>query len=257
MANQPKKNASGSRAHEKEATAAKREARREKAAAQAARMKAEAAARQRRDRLAVGGVVAVVLALIAGGVWFQLSRTSGPVEPPANVSAEYGFSVGKDDAPTEIEIMADYLCPVCAQFEQQTDAPLTAAVEAGKVKLTHLPVVILGRYGDYSERAANAVAVVLDTAGPEVAAEFNRNLFAEQPAEGGEQPGDDWLIDLAVESGADKSKIEDGIKDNKFERWVKEGTQEAQRRGMQGTPTIFIDGKMVEYEAAVQQIAAL
>lgn len=205
----------------------------------------------------MGGVVAVVLALIAGGVWFQLSRSSGPVEPPANVAAEYGFSVGEDDAVTEVEIMADYLCPACANFEATTDAPLTAAVEAGKAKVTHFPVVILGRLGDYSERAANAAAVVLDTAGPEVAAEFNRNLFAQQPGEQGQMPDDDWLIDLAVESGAKESEIRDGIEDMKFERWVKEGTQEAQRRGMKSTPTIFIDGEMVEYEAAVQRIAAL
>lgn len=257
MANQPKKNASGTRAQEKEATAARREARREKAAVQAARLKAEAKARQRRDRLVVGGVVAVVLALIAGGVWFQLSRSSGPVEPPANVASEFGFSVGEDDAETEVEILADYLCPACANFEATTDAPLAAAVEAGKVKVTYFPVVVLGRLGDYSERAANAVGVVLDKHGPEVALEFNRNLFAQQPTEGGNQPDDNWLIDLAVESGADESKIRDGIEDNQFKRWVKEGTQEAQRRGMEGTPTIFIDGEIVEYEMAVQRIAAL
>ncbi len=205
----------------------------------------------------MGGVVAVVLALIIGGVWFQISRNSGPVETPANASSEYGFSVGEDDAPTEVEIIADYLCPACASFEGATDEQLAAAVEAGKAKVTYFPVVILDDYGDYSARAANAVGVVLDTAGPEVALEFNRNLFAEQPAEAGNKPDDDWLIDLAVESGAKEADIREGIEDSQFERWIKEGTQEAQRRGMKGTPTIFIDGKMVDPAAAATQIAAL
>lgn len=200
--------------------------------------------------------MAVVLALIAGGVWFQISRNSGPVEPPANVASEFGFSVGEDGAETEVEILADYLCPACAQFEATTDAPLAAAVEAGKAKVTYFPVVVLQRLGDYSERAANAAAVVLDKHGPGVALEFNRNLFAQQP-DNSNLPDDDWLIDLAVESGAKESEIRDGIEDNEFKRWVKEGTQQAQRRGMRGTPTIFIDGEIVEYEMAVQRIAAL
>lgn len=205
----------------------------------------------------MGAVVAVVLVLIAGGVWFQISRSSGPVETPANASSDYGFSVGDEDAETHVEIMADYLCPLCASFEASTEAPLAAAVEAGTVKVTYYPVVVLGRLGDYSERAANAVGVVLDTAGPEVALEFNRNLFAEQPSEGGNLPDDEWLIDLAVKSGAKEDEIREGIEDGQFKRWVKEGTQEADRRGMEGTPTIFINDKLLEPSAAAAQIAAL
>lgn len=257
MAKQPKKNSPGSREEEKAATAARREARREKAAAQAAHAKAQADARKRKDRLIIGGVVAVVLALIAAAVWFQISRNSGPVATPDNAASDYGFSVGEDDAETEIEIIADYLCPACASFEAATDQQLAAAVEAGTAKVTYVPVEVLGRFGDYSERAANAVGVVLDAAGPEVALEFNRNLFAEQPAQDGDMPDDDWLIDLAVESGANEDEIRDGIEGMEFERWVKEGTQEAQRRGMQGTPTIFIDGEIVEPTAAAARIAAL
>lgn len=219
-------------------------------------MKSEAAARRRKDLSITGGVVAVVLALIVGAVWWQLSRNSGPIEPPANASG-YGFSVGEDDAETEVEIFADYLCPACAQFEGATEQPLAAALEDGKVKVTHFPIVVLDRAGDYSERAANAVAVVLDKHGPEVALEFNRALFAQQPESGSALPGDDWLVDLAVQSGADESEVRDGIEDMAFERWVKEGTQEADRRRVRSTPTIFIDGEQVEFEAAVQRIAGL
>lgn len=258
MAKNAPKNTPGNRAEEKAATAAKREARREKAARQAAAMKAQAAARKRKERMIVGGVVAVVLLLVVGGVLFQLNRTSGPAAEPANATDTYGFSIGEDDAETQIDIYADYLCPACKDFEAATDASLVALAESGAARVTYFPVVILDRFGDYSERAANALAAVLDTAGPEVAAEFNRNLFAQQPAEsGGSFPDDEWLIDLAVESGATESEIRDAIEDLTFERWIKESTQEAEKRGLTGTPTIFIDDEQLEPQDAATRITAL
>lgn len=255
--NPPKKNTPGSRAEQRDATAAKREARREKAARQAEALKAQQAASKRKERLIVGGVVAAVLLLVIGGVLFQINRNSGPVAEPANATDTYGFSVGEESAENQIEIYADYLCPACADFEAATEAQLAQLAESGQARVTHYPVVILDRYGDYSERAAGAVAAVLDTAGPEVAAEFSRNLFAEQPAENGKLPDDDWLVDLAVESGADESEIREAIEDGTYERWTKEATQEAQKRGLTGTPTIFIDGQQLDPQAAAAQIAQL
>lgn len=252
-----KKNTPGNRAEEKAATAAKREARREKAAHQAATLKAERAARQRKERLTVGAVVAVVLALVIGGVWWQISRNSGPVATPEAATSDFGFTVGESDAQTHVEIFADYLCPACASFETSTDADLSAAVESGAARVTYYPVVILDQFGDYSERAANAVAVVLDTAGVEAALELNRALFADQPSEEGAKPDDDWLIDLAVESGAEESQIRDAIEGNDFSRWVEEGTQSAEKRGMRSTPTIFINDEKVEPAQAAAVIAQL
>lgn len=256
--NAPKKNVPGSRADDRVATAAKREARREKAARQAAAVKAEAARRKRKERLIIGGVVAAVLALIIGGVLFQVNRTSGPAPEPGNATNTHGFSIGDPDAETQIDIYADYLCPACASFEAAVDPSLTALAEAGEAHVTYYPVVILDRYGDYSERAANAVAAVLDTAGVDAAVEFNHNLFAQQPSEGaGGYPDDDWLIDLAVQSGADESEIRDAIEDGDYERWIKEATQEAEKRGLKGTPTIFIDDQKLEPDAAAARITEL
>ncbi|MBE7323728.1 thioredoxin domain-containing protein [Nocardioides sp. Y6] len=256
--NAPKKNMPGSRAEQKASTEAKREARREKAARQAAAAKAEAARRKRRERLIVGGVVAAVLALIVGGVLFQVNRTSAPALEPANATDTYGFSIGEDDAETQIDIYADYLCPACASFEAAVDPSLVALAEAGAARVTYYPVVILDRYGDYSERAGNAVAAVLDTAGPEVAAEYNRNLFAQQPSEGqGGYPDNDWLIDLAVESGAEESEIREAVEDGSYVEWLKRATQESEKRGLRGTPTIFIDDEQLEPDAAAARIAEL
>lgn len=254
MANPPKKNAPGTRSDERSATAAKREARREKAARQAEALKAAQKARQRKERLMVGGVVAVVVALIAGVVAWQVIRNSGPVAIPDNATEKYGVAVGEPDAETEVEIYADFLCPACKSFEAATEQPLEQLVEAGTARVTYNPVSILN---EYSDRAANAFAVVLDTAGPEVALEFHRTLFAEQPGEGGRMPDDDWLVDLAVEAGAEESEVRDGIEDMTFEKWVKEATQEAERRGLRGTPTIFIDDAKLEPQDALTQIQQL
>ncbi|QCX26873.1 DsbA family protein [Nocardioides jishulii] len=252
--NPPKKNTPGSRADERATTAAKREARREKAARQAAALKKAQQARQRKERLLVGGIVGAVLLVIVGVVAWQISRNSGPVAIPDNATDKYGVAVGKADAETQVDIYADFLCPACKTFEGATDEPLSQLAEAGTARVVYNPVSILN---EYSDRAANAFAVVLDTAGADVALEFQRALFAEQPGEGGAMPDDDWLIDLAVESGAKESEIRDDIEDMKYEKWVKEATQEAERRGLRGTPTIFINDTQLEPQEALTQIQQL
>jgi protein-disulfide isomerase len=124
------------------------------------------------------------------------------------------------------------------------------------VSVEYRPVSILGRISDYSMRSANAFAVVLDTAGPEVAKEFHDLLYAEQPSESGPQPDDDWLVEKAVEAGAEESEVRAGIEDLAFEGWVENATDAFSKAGHTGTPTVLVDGEVVDSQEAVQAITA-
>ncbi|MFC6153589.1 DsbA family protein [Nocardioides yefusunii] len=239
------KNTPTSRAEDKAAAAQRREARKQKAAAQAAAAEAARVARQRKERITVGAIVAVVLALVVGVAWWAV-RDSGPVAAPKNVVDSYALAVGDPDAEHVVEIHEDFLCPACAWFEGETNEDLTAAAEAGKVYVKYLPINFLSRFGDYSERATNAFAVVLDAAGPEVAKTFHDSLFAAQPAENGNKPDDDWLVEKAVAAGADEDAVRDGIEEMAFEGWVAEATDAASKAGIRSTPTVVVDGTVLE-----------
>jgi protein-disulfide isomerase len=251
-------------AEQKQAAAAKREARRTKAERAKAAAAARRAAEKRRQRMVVGGVVLAIIAVIVGGFFLvrATNDTSGTSAPPANVTAESGLRIGEEGAPREVVIYEDFLCPACGALEAATNERLTQAAEQGNVGVEYRPVSILGRIDDYSMRSANAFAVVLDAAGPEAAKEFHDILYAEQPSESGPFPDDDWLVEKAVEAGAEESEVRPGIEDMAFEGWVEDATEAFSQAGHTGTPTVLIDGEpaqgqtMQEISQAVLDAAA-
>jgi len=189
-----------------------------------------------------GAVVAVVLVLVVGVVLWQ-TRDRGPTATPEGIVDEYAFTLGEEGAEHEVVVYEDFLCPGCGQFEASTNAAFAEAAAAGKVHVKYFPLNFLSRFGDYSERATNAAAVVLDTAGMEAAIKFHDELFAEQPAEDGDKPDDDWLVEKAVAAGAEESEVRGPIEDMKFEQWVEDATDEASKAGIRQTPTVLLDGQ--------------
>ena len=245
MANSPKKKPAGSRAEERSAAQAKRQARHEKAARQAEALKAAQRKRKRNERLIVAGIVLALVAVIGGIFWYQQAKDAERENAavPAGVTDEFALAVGEDDAPHEVVIYEDFLCPACQQLELASNDLLTQAAAEGRAQVKYFPIEILDQFGDYSKRSANAFAVVLDAAGPEVAKEFHDRLFEEQPSEEGDKPGDDWLVDLAVEAGAEESAVRSGIEEMEFELWVENATEHASQDGVTGTPTVRVDGE--------------
>lgn len=236
-------------AEEKAATQAKREARR--ARTERAREQAEERrkAKQRKDQLTRVGLIAGVLVLIVGGYFlFTNLGSDKPDTPPAGATDSFGLRIGEADAPKEIVVYEDFLCPFCGDLELTVRDRLDAAVEAGEVSVEYRPLGFLERISDYSPESANAFAVVLDAAGPEVAKSFHDLLFDNQPSESGPFPSDDDLVDLAVEAGATEADVRPGIEDMAFEGWVDAANDAASQEGVNSTPSVFIDGELVEGE---------
>jgi protein-disulfide isomerase len=245
-------------ADEKAAAQAKRDARRARTERARAEAEERRKAAKRKQQLTRAGVAAGVLALVVGGYFLVTSLGSDkPDTPPAGASGSYGLRIGDADAPKEIVIYEDFLCPNCGDLEQMVGDRLDEAVAAGDMSVEYRPMVILDRLGDYSEESANAFAVVLDASGPEVAKEFHDRLFDEQPSESGPFPDTDELVDLAVEAGAEESEVRPGIEDLAFEGWVEAGTDAASQDGINGTPSVLVDGEKVEFQTLDQIVTAI
>ncbi|GAB2748944.1 DsbA family protein [Nocardioides pakistanensis] len=226
------------------------------ASERAAAIRAEQERKERRSRalMITGAVVGVLVLVVAIVVAVQASRdTSGQAStPPANVVDEYTLAMGDDDAPVEVTVFEDMMCPYCGLFESVSSDKFKEYADSGDVQVRYHVVSFLDRASStkYSTRAANAIAVVLDTAGPEVAVEFHDMLFANQPEEGGEGLSDEQMIDMAVEAGADREAIEGPIADLKFEQWVVNSTNAWSEAGHTGTPTVTVDGEKIEFTSA-------
>ena len=236
-------------AEEKAAVAAKRDARRARTERARAQAEERRKAAKRKEQMTRFGLIAGVLVLIVGG-YFLISNLGSdkPDTPPEGATASFGMRLGEDDAPKKVVVYEDFLCPFCGQLETTVRDQLDAAVEAGDVNVEFRPLPFLERIDDYSPRSANAFAVVLDAAGPEVAKKFHDLLFDNQPSEKGPFPSDDDLVDLAVEAGATEGDVRPGIEDMAFEGWVDAAGEAASKAGINSTPSVFVDGEKIEGE---------
>jgi protein-disulfide isomerase len=222
----------------------RREAAREKARAL---REAEQARQRRRRRLVVAAAAAAVLiVVVAVGAVVQAgrSRVGTAAAAPAHV-VDDGIVTGDPDAPATVTIYLDYQCPACKQLEQNEGPWLDALRDQGRITIDYHPIAILDRYSStrYSTRAANAAACVADSS-PEVFPAFNDALFAAQPPEGGEGLPDAELVRIARSVGAPDA-VEPCITGQEFAGWVAAATERASKKGVQGTPTVLVDGRVV------------
>lgn len=231
-------------------SSSKASARAEKAAAERA---AQAKREARRRILTIAGVVAAMVLIVGGAILVgkvQTDKEKDELEAgiPAAGADDLGLVIGDADAPHQVVIYEDFLCPICGQVEATSHEGLAAAAEEGKVLVEYRPIVILDRFGTYSERTASALKVVLDASGVEVAKTFHDLLFERQPEEGDDDAyfTDEELVAMAVEAGAEEADVEDGILDHAESDWAADVTQQAIDAGVTGTPTVLLDGEVFD-----------
>ena len=225
--------------------AARRRIEQKRAAEAAARARAE-----RRRRAIVGGVVAAVVLVVAVVVTIVVqtgrAATSAQAAVPAHtVDDGTTIVVGSSDAPVTVDLYEDFQCPNCKAFEDASGQTLTQLVTAGTVQVHYHGMAFLDTSAndDYSTRALNAAAAVLDAGGPDAFEAFHDLLFAEQPAEGGSGLTDDQLVQYARQAGVTGATVERQIRDLTYGDWVKNSTDQASKDGVTGTPTVLVNGQ--------------
>ena len=218
------------------------------------RLRAERAAaalkeRQRRERrrqilTAIGVVVAIAL-VVGGGFLINSMRddtkaTAGKIAPPGS---QYGLTIGSADAPHQVVVYEDFLCPICGEFEAAGHEELAQLADQGKVQIEYRPFVLLERFGPYSSRATMVWSLVLQQDGPDVAQKFHDLLFANQPSEEGPFPSQEEVVTLAGQAGADITKLQSAIDSGSGIDWPVNATKSAESLGVDSTPTVTLDGQ--------------
>lgn len=213
------------------------------AEARAAQQRAE---RRRTIRMATIVAVGMALVILAGFLLTRALDTSKDVSATPAGTSEHGVTVGDPDAPHSVIVYEDFLCPFCGELEGATREDFERLAEEGDLLVEYRPFNLLERISDYSPRAVNAFAVVLEESGPEVAKRYHDLLFDNQPSESGPFPDNQDLLDLAVEAGADEADVSEGILEVTMRDWVDAATAAAVEAGVQGTPTVILDGEVVQ-----------
>jgi protein-disulfide isomerase len=230
------------------------------------RLRAERAAaalkeKQRRERrrqiLTTVGVLAVIALIVAGGFLINSMRDSSSSKsvPPPD-SSSVGLTIGPPSAPHTVIVYEDFLCPFCGELEKNTHEELAQLADAGKVQVEYRPIVFLSQAGPYSARATLMWWLVAQQDGDDVAKKFHDLLFANQPSEQGPFHSRDDLYTLAGQAGADTDKLKAAVENQEGVNEVTDATKAAEKLGIKGTPTIFLDGKQFTNGRTVDDLAA-
>lgn len=215
----------------------------------------------------------VVAALVIGGVIWTIAdrnKTEGQIiNPGASTSAPAGdvtqkrdgvaVTVGKPGAKASIDVYADFLCPICGEFEKQYKTDIEQAINDGKLQVRYHMVPLLNQKSSppgYSLDSANAALAAAD-AGKFL--QFHDALFANQPEEGKRGYDKTQLIELGKNVGitdpAFAQKVNAGTYDQQLNTAFQEIENDPQlaqdfgggQRGF-GTPTVTANGSVVSWQ---------
>lgn len=225
----------------------------------AAQMMAEQARKERvRRLLALGGVGLVVVLIVVGAVVVSIVKKNhddrkieqnvAQSTTKSSAASQHEVVMGPDNATHHVVIYEDFLCPFCGALEKGTHEQLAQLASQGKVQVAYRPFNLLGGNdpNSYSVRAAGAFSIVLKDYGQAIAKKYHDILYANQPDESGPFPSNDDLVKWAVQAGAAQSKVKQPIESNAGRSWVAAATKAAFATGLQGTPTILVDGHLLQ-----------
>jgi protein-disulfide isomerase len=197
--------------------------------------------------LVIGGIVAAV---IIGSQNKTTATTAGGSSLPAGASAMGAGIVVNPDAPSNVPTMdlyVDYQCPVCGLFEKEFGQQVTQMADQNQVKLVVHTLSFLddNLNNDSSLRAANAAACAADQGR---FLPFHNAVFAGQPAREGEGYTDAQLKQFAVTAGISGSALQawqQCYDQRQHNQYVQSVQTQAEKDGVNGTPTIKLNGQQV------------
>lgn len=205
-------------------------------------------------------VVAVIAAIALIGVANLLrgddNNTAGNgnvVDIPDHTAPADGTTLGKPDAPVTIYEYSDFQCPYCARAAAEIVPRLdTDYLATGKAKLIFKNLAFIGQE---SRWAAEAAACAGDQG---KFWEYHNKLFEEQNGENKGTFKVENLKRFAQEIGLNVGDFNSCFDAGKYTGRIADEISEAERRGVNATPTFFVGQTAVEsnYDAISKAIEA-
>ncbi len=183
------------------------------------------------------------------------SKNGAPLVGKILPENDYGISFN-DENTFRIDIWEDFQCPFCKFFETAMGGYLETLVRENQAKVVYHMASFLGQE---SVRAANAVNCAVDQ-GRFI--EYHRALYEVQASENSGIFSNKNLVEIGKRLGITSPDFESCVNDQKYADTVSKVGQSMKKNGVEGTPTVFINGKqwnrtssefkLDEFKAAVE-----
>jgi len=201
-------------------------------------------------------VIAMVALVVVTGVVFSLfgqsdetttslSGLDGIKLKPAvtsTIDTANGSAISFDNgAATTIDVWEDSQCPVCKLFEDANGAYIESLIREKKANVRYH---VLSFLGDESVRAANASFCAADEG---QYLDFQKAIYAVQSTvENSGFWSNETLVEMGKKIGITSTKFEDCVTKGSKVDLVQANSESMSKFGVQGTPTVFINGKKWE-----------
>ncbi|QZY01112.1 DsbA family protein [Halobaculum rubrum] len=153
---------------------------------------------------------------------------------------------GDEDAPVTVAVFEDFACPHCRTFAVDVHPRLVDEyVDPGDVRYEHhdFPIPVDDRW---SWEAPGAARAVQDTVGDEAFFTFTQRLFEEGWTDGSPTYSESLLRDLAGAVDADPDTVVTAASEGRYRPVLEADREAGLDRGVQGTPSVFVDGTLID-----------
>jgi len=153
---------------------------------------------------------------------------------------------GADDAPVTVAVFEDFACPHCRTFAVDVHPQLVDEyVDSGDVRYEHhdFPIPVDDRW---SWEVPGAARAVQDAVGDEAFFTFTQRLFEEGWSDGSPTYSESLLRDLAGAVDADPDTVVAAASDGRYRPVLEADREAGLDRGVQGTPSVFVDGTLID-----------
>ncbi|CCQ32610.1 Membrane protein putative [Halorhabdus tiamatea SARL4B] len=151
---------------------------------------------------------------------------------------------GDPDADVTVAAFEDYACGHCATYVlEHLPSIVNDYVEPGVIRYEHYDFPL--PLSQESLRAPSAARAVQDTVGLDAYWEFSHALFENQG-----RLGLSLYEELASEVGADPAVVRAAAEERRYDPTVAESRQYGLQRGVEATPTVIVNGTVLDSYAA-------
>ena len=206
---------------------------------------------ERKQTLVILGVIIVIAVVVLGGAIIISSRNGStattaaqaavvPPDHPLPANAEpNGRAWGPADAPIKVEEYLDYQCPACGAYNRSFEAGVIQAFAAtGKVRYEVHSISFIG------QESLDAAAAALCATDQNKFWQMHNALFANQSGENEGAFNKDRLKQIAAAAGLDTTQFNTCVDSGKYAAQALQERTDSENRGVNQTPTFFINGKM-------------
>ena len=197
--------------------------------------------RRKLRRMVLWLSVAVIMAAVAAGIIFMVSRDDSEGASVLGVEAvETDWIRGNAEASVTLVEYSDFECPACAQFYPAVKEVVDEL--GGRIQFVyrHFPISQL-------HEQAKLAALAAEAAGRQGKFwEMHDALFDRQSEWAGAGDAREKFGRYAQELGLDMAKFDADIEDDELRDKVEEHRSNGVRFGVSGTPTFFLNGEQMK-----------